>query len=341
MSDQTNILKEYKSMSYLHLTIEERSCIYQFKNLGMSIRKIAIALKRSPSTISREIKRNSVATRNGYSEFTRYFPIVANKKYKLRRSKCKKKNKFNEVEISYVENRLLEHWSPDQIYNRACDNNLKIPSTSTIYRLIINNKLPKITMNHLRRKGQFKRPAEKRGKFNDGGRTIKKRPKEIYKREELGHWECDTVESGRMDHKRKSKYCFVTLAERKSRFYTAILVSDRTEKNVTAAIINALKTFPKHLVKTITFDRGKEFSGYKKIEEKLGCKTYFCDPYCAWQKGTNENSNGLLREFYPKGMDLSEVDEKELKNNLSLLNNRPRKCIKYKTPNEIIFNNSH
>ena len=79
----------------------------------------------------------------------------------------------------------------------------------------------------------------------------------------------------------------------------------------------------------------------KKIEEKLGCKTYFCDPYCAWQKGTNENSNGLLREFYPKGMDLSEVDEKELKNNLSLLNNRPRKCIKYKTPNEIIFNNSH
>ena len=328
-------------MSYSHLTIEERSCIYQFKNLGMSIRKIAIALKRSPSTISREIKRNSITTRNEYSEFTRYFPIVANKKYKLRRLKCKKKDKFNEAELSYVENRLLKHWSPDQIYHRVCDNNLKLPSTSTIYRLIKSNQLPKITMKHLRRKGQFKRPSEKRGKFNDDGRSIKKRPKEIYKREELGHWECDTVESGRNDRKRKSKYCFVTLAERKSRFYIAVLVSDRTEKNVTAAIINALKPFPKTLVKTITFDRGKEFSGYKEIEDKLECKTYFCDPYCAWQKGTNENSNGLLREFYPKGMDLSEVDEKELKNNLDLLNNRPRKCIKYKTPNEIIFNNSH
>lgn len=136
-------------------------------------------------------------------------------------------------------------------------------------------------MKNLRRKGTFKRPSEKRGKFNDGGRTIKKRPKEIYKREELGHWECDTVESGRIDHKRKSKYCFVTLAERKSRFYTAIPVPDRSEKSVTPAIINELKKFPKHLVKTITFDRSKEFPGYMEIEEKLGCKTYFCDPYCA------------------------------------------------------------
>lgn len=118
--------------------------------------------------------------------------------------------------------------------------------------------------------------------------------------------------------------------------YIAILVPDRTATNVTPAIINALKEFPKDLVKTITFDRGKEFSEYKKIEEELECKTYFCDPYCAWQKGTNENSNGLLREFYPKGMDLSEVDTKELKDKLDLLNNRPRKCLKYKTPNEVI-----
>lgn len=97
--------------------------------------------------------------------------------------------------------------------------------------------------------------------------------------------------------------------------------------------------FPDELVKTITFDRGKEFSRYEQIEKELNCKTYFCDPYCAWQKGTNENTNGLLREFYPKGMDLSNVDEEELQYNLDLLNNRPRKCINYKTPNEVI--NSH
>lgn len=129
------------------------------------------------------------------------------------------------------------------------------------------------------------------------------------------------------------------LAERKSRFYIAIKVKNRTTAVVTPAIIEALSGFPDELVKTITFDRGKEFSGYEQIEKELNCKTYFCDPYCAWQKGTNENTNGLLRKFYPKGMDLSNVDKEELQYNLDLLNNRPRKCINYKTPNEVI--NSH
>ena len=152
----------------------------------------------------------------------------------------------------------------------------------------------------------------------------------IYKRQEIGHWEADTVESGRFDHKRKSGYCFVNLAERKSRYYIAILVENRKSKNVTSAIINALKDFPKELVKTITFDRGKEFSEFEKIEKELGCKTYFCDSYCACQKGTNENSNGLLREFYPKGMDLSEVNIDDLNYNLGLMNSRPGKCIKLK-----------
>ena len=177
-------------------------------------------------------------------------------------------------------------------------------------------------MKNLRIKGNFKRPSEKRGKFNDGERSINKRDKNIYKRCELGHWEGNTIESRRIDHKRKSKYCFVTLTERKSRKYIAILVSTRTAKDVTPAIIKALKKYPGDLVKTITFDRGKEFSEYKEIEKELNCKTYFCDPYCAWQKGTNENANGLLREYYPKGMDLSLVDENELDNNINKMNNR-------------------
>lgn len=126
------------------------------------------------------------------------------------------------------------------------------------------------------------------------------------------------------------------LAERKSRYYIAILVKNRKSENVTKAIINASKDLPKELVKTITFDRGKEFSEFEKIEKELGCKTYFCDPYC-WQKGTNENSKGLLREFYPKSMDLSKVNNDDLTNNLDLMNNRPRKCIKYKTPREDLF----
>lgn len=129
----------------------------------------------------------------------------------------------------------------------------------------------------------------------------------------------------------------MTLAERKSRYYIAILLPDRKEEHVSSAIIKTLKKFPDDLVKTITFDRGKEFAGYEKIEKELNCKTYFCDPYCAWQKGTNENTNGLLREFYPKGMDLSKVDEDELSYYLTIMNDRPRKCIQYKTPKEIMF----
>lgn len=299
--------------------------------MGMSIREMAKALHRSPSTISREIKRNCYRS-NGI-----YQPTAAQNKYSIRRKKCHRKLKIEDDIKEYIEEKIQDHWSPEQISNYKNENFLSIPSCSTIYRYIHKGILIKGNMEKLRRKGKFKRPAETRGKFNDGGRKIKKRPKEVHKRKEIGHWEADTVESGRIDRKRKSKYCFVTLAERKSRYYIAILLPDRKEKNVTSAIIKALKEFPDEMVKTITFDRGKEFAGYEEIEKQLNCKTYFCDPYCAWQKGTNENTNGLLREFYPKGMDLSKIDENELLSNLALLNNRPRKCIQFKTPNEVML----
>lgn len=322
-------------MSYKHLTINERCCIYQFKNSGMGVRAIAKALHRSPSTISREINRNKVesGSREG---FYRYYANKAQDLYESRRKECHRKAINDTNVLSYIEEKIQLHWSPEQIANRN-EKVICVPSTSTIYRMIHRKQIKQITMKHLRRKGHFKRPAEKRGKFNDGGRTIKKRPKEVYQRKELGHWEVDTVEFGRIDRKRKSKYCFVTLAERKSRYYIALLLPDRKEEHVTSAIIETLKNFPDELVKTITFDRGKEFAGYEKIEQELNCNTYFCDPYCAWQKETNENTNGLLREFYPKGMDLSKVDEDELSYYLSIMNDRPRKCLQYKTPKEVIF----
>src|SRR3712207_6280240 len=173
-------------MSYNHLTIEERSCIYQFLNLGMSIRKIAQALKRSPSTISREIKRNSSKIKNSRGNYTKYFPIKANDKYIDRRKDCHRKSKFSKDVIDYLTVKINEHWSPEQISNRSTNVIHQIPSTSTIYRLIHAKKLPKTSMENLRRKGKFKRPAEKRGKFNDKGRTIKKRPKERSEERRVG-----------------------------------------------------------------------------------------------------------------------------------------------------------
>ncbi|MEI3063059.1 MAG: IS30 family transposase [Oscillospiraceae bacterium] len=124
-----------------------------------------------------------------------------------------------------------------------------------------------------------------------------------YSRKEAGHWEADTVVSGQG----KSKACFATLAERKTRFYIAVKMPDRGSETMENAIVSVLSQFPPQLVKTITCDRGTEFANWRNIEKRLGCEVYFTDPYCAWQKGTNENSNGLLRELYPKGRNLSRV----------------------------------
>ena len=321
-------------MNYNHLTINERACVYQLKQLGMSIRKIAETLDRSPSTISRELKRNFCGRK------FKYLPHIAQEKYIKRRINCHRKTTTNINTISYIKNKIELHWSPDQIINRYEDDKPhNLPSLSTIYRWIHLGYLPKIDIKSLRRQGRFKRPAETRGRFNLG-KTIKKRPKEVFKRNTFGHWEADTVVSGKIDnYTLKSKYCFVSLAERKTRLYLIKWIPDRKEETVTNAIIELLKDFPKEAVKTITCDRGKEFAGWKHIEEKLDTSIYFADPYCACQKGTNENSNGLLREFYPKHMDLSKTNEKEVQRVIELLNNRPRKCINYKTPKELFDEN--
>ena len=206
------------NMNYIHLTIEERACISKFKEMGLSLREMAKLLNRNVSTISREIKRNSYKTSINYSA-TRYSPTVAQKKYNERRIDCHRPIKATYTTIEYIKNKIELHWSPDQIINRKDENKPEIfPSISTIYRWIHLGYIPKTNIEHLRRKGKFKRPAETRGKFNIG-KTIKKRPKEVYKRNTFGHWEADTVVSGRKDGKALSSYCFVTLAERQTRKY--------------------------------------------------------------------------------------------------------------------------
>ena len=168
------------------------------------------------------------------------------------------------------------------------------------------------------------------GRFTTGT-SIRKRDKSVYNHKEFGHWEADTVVSGQG----KSKACFATLAERKTRYYIAIKIPDRKGETMTKAIIDALSKFPEGAVKTITCDRGSEFARWREIEKALSCDMYFADPYCAWQKGTNENLNGLLREFYPKGRNLSRVSPATLKKNLALINARPKKVLHYQTPQDL------
>ncbi|OKL36601.1 hypothetical protein BLL40_07625 [Domibacillus mangrovi] len=181
----------------------------------------------------------------------------------------------------------------------------------------------------LRHKGKRQKPQETRGRFNVGI-PIAKRPAEVKKRRTFGHWEWDTVVSGRG----KSKGCVATFVERKTRWYVAIKMPDRSADSMECAIRAMHSRLPEKVFKTATTDRGKEFSCYSVVEKDLEIAFYFADPYSSWQRGSNENTNGLLREFFQKGTDFNMVKDDELGRALQLLNNRPRKCLDWRTPHE-------
>lgn len=315
-------------MNYHHFTIEERSCLREYFIQGKSYRQIAKLLGRNVSSVSREINRN----RTHQYDIPTYYPHTAQRKCNLRRSFCHRGMFWKQEVINYINEKLNLTWSPEQISKTPCD--LKLPSFKTIYRWIYQGYLVGGNVKVLRRKGQTRKRLGNGGRFTTG-KSIRKRDKNVYKRNEFGHWEADTVVSGRG----KTKACFATLAERKTRYYIAIKIPDRTGTNMAKAIISTLSKLPKGAVKTITCDRGSEFANWREIEEKLDCKMYFADPYCAWQKGTNENLNGLLREFYPKGRNLSRVSETTLKKNLALINARPKKVLMFQKPIDLFEEN--
>ena len=305
-------------MNYHHLTIEERCCIRKYYKDGISYRKIAALIGRSASTISREINRNKTFM----NVKPVYYPHTAQKKYQLRRSYCHRGMYQSQETIAYIEEKLLATWSPEQIASTPSP--VPVPSWRTIYRWLYDKYLLNGKLKVLRRKGISQGKKETRGKFNKG-KSIRKRDKSVYRRAEAGHWEVDTVVSGQG----KSKACFATFAERKTRYYIAVKMPDRKAATMAKTMVQTLGAFPSELVKTITCDRGTEFANWAEIEKALNCNVYFADPYCAWQKGSNENSNGLLREFYPKGRNLSRVSPVTLKRNLALINARPRKVLKF------------
>ena len=309
-------------MSYLHLTIEERCCIRTFYNEGKSIREISKLIDRNPSTVSREIRRNCTDPSKIKPS---YYPYTAQRKYENRRAFCHRGLFYNQKILDYIEEKLYLTWSPEQISNYKCD--LTIPTFKTIYNWIYEGYLVKGNKKVLRRKGQTRKQLGNGGRFTTG-KSIRKRDKEVYKRKEFGHWEADTVVSGIG----KSKACFLTLVERKTRLYIAVWMPNRLGETLKNTIISTLSKLPNNSVKTITCDRGSEFAKWRDIEIGLKCDVYFADPYCAWQKGSNENSNGLLREFYPKGRNLSRINKKTLLKNLELMNSRPRKVLGYQKP---------
>lgn len=303
-------------MSYHHLTPFERGRLDILRKQGHSVRAIARKLSRSPSTISRELRRFK-------EDF--YEGEAAHQQYLQCRSLVGRKNKATPELIGLIEEKLESTWSPEQIIGRLLSGKLCF---KTIYRWIYAGVI-RVDLTVLRHKGKRRKPVETRGKFQVGT-SIHQRPIAVENRETIGHWEADTMVSSRG----KSKGCLATYSERKSRLYLAFKIPNRTTTSMKKSI-KKLKRIMGEYLQSLTADRGKEFACHQEIYDTLGIPIYFADPYCAWQRGSNENSNGLLREFFLKKTDLAKITEEELVDALLKINGRPRKCLGWKTPFEV------
>lgn len=309
-------------MNHKHFTILERENILEFLALGLSKAEIARKIGKDRSNIGREIKRNTIDEK--------YSPFKAQLAYQERKKNCGAKNILKEsILLIDIQDKLENSWTPEQIAERAKLDNLYNVSFKTIYRAIEMGFLLENVVELLPRKGKVKKNGvkEKRGTIPDK-KMIEERPQEANDRSEIGHYESDTIVGA--DH----KGAIMTYVCRKTRFLIAELMPDRKAGTFNKATLENFKYIPEKLVKTFTSDNGKEFSRFKELEEKLEIKTYFANPYHSWERGTNENTNGLLRRFFKKGTDFLKLTKEEVNIAVQKINNRPRKCLGWRTPHE-------
>ena len=323
--------------SYHHFTTLERECLQLLLSLGFSFRAIAAILEKSPSSISREVRRNrSKQPRSGKSDnpFNYHFWRARTLAVTRRRDDRCTALKPDTKEWNYIISGLTKFWSPEEIVYRWRLENPegKHFGVSTIYRYIKANRFPNISRKtHLRRRN--KKSTSRTINFNSvkPDRTIRERPERNSNRLGIGDWEGDTVQ-GKPGHG-----TIVTQVDRKSRYLVARICRTKQAEEIKEAVIEMLNGFP---VESISLDNGSEFAKFREIEEALDTLIYFAEPHKPWQRGTNENTNGILRFFFPKGCDLLTVTQEELDYVVSLINNRPRKCLGWKTPAEVFFSNT-
>lgn len=311
------------STSYHHFTTEERESLLKFQVEGLKPSEMARRLKRSRSSIGRELRRN--ASKDG-----RYSAFEAERKYRQRRKRCVRKRLLDDPgRKAFVEEKLREYWSPEQIAGRLKVTGSKLQvSYSTIYRAIHADQL-EVAKKCLRRKGRKASPhdEETRGRLH-GHKTIHDRPRAANTRSQFGHWEGDTVQGAR------GKGALATFVDRRSGFLVACLLPNRKAKVLSQAQCAAFASFPPSLLRSFTVDNGNEFFDYQAVENILGTKEFFADPGCPGQRGLNENTNGLLRQYFPKKFDFSTISAQDLLAVVAALNNRPRKRLAFRSPAE-------
>ncbi len=318
--------------SPLVLSLAEREEISRGVVAGHSMRSIAASLGRAPSTISREINRND--GRQGYR---------ANQADKAAWDRAHRpktcKLAYNRALANIVAKKLQLEWSPRQIAgwlkrSYPDDESYQV-SHETIYRTLFiqaRGALKKELLQHLRRTRVMRRSRHHTQKTADHGRisnavSIRERPAEVEDRAVPGHWEGDLLFGS--NHSQ-----IATLVERHSRYVMIARVKGKDSETVINALIKQAHKLPRELYKSLTWDRGKEMADHKRFSLETDIKVYFCDPQSPWQRGSNENTNGLLRQYFPKGMDLSNIHQNRLNAVARRLNERPRETLNFATPAE-------
>jgi len=317
-------------MKYRQITSEERYMLSALKRQGLNQSQVAQALGRHRSSISRELRRNRSAWDGGYR------PFVASHRARARRSRSRRNQRFTADDFCAVNRLLRREWSPEQISGRLRKDGTLSISHETIYVHVWNDKAAGGSLHkHLRCASKKRRKRhnsyDSRGRLA-GKRHISERPAEVEKRCSIGHWEVDTVVGG------GEKDCVATVVERTTGYSFIGKLSDRSKRGVSKRLKMLIRRAPSRFV-TMTSDNGTEFHDYESVEKATGVRFFFATPYHSWERGSNENLNGLLRQYLPKRASQAALTQRGCDAIAKKLNTRPRKRLGYRTPEECFLEN--
>ena len=312
-------------MTYCQLTPEERYMLAALRRQGLNRAEIARLLGRHRSTVCREVRRNSTRADGHYRAFT------AQERTNGRRSRSRRNLRFSAADFTLIDELLCRQWSPEQVAGHLRRLGQLSISHETIYRHVWRDKREGGTLHtHLR--GARKRRRKRYGAYDSRGRLaskrlISERPPEVEARQRVGHWEADTVAGA------SSKDCVATLVERKTGLVLIGKLKDRTARSLRRRATSLMRRHAGRF-ETVTADNGTEFHDYQRIERLTGVAFYFARPYHSWERGSNENANGLIRQYLPKGASMAGLTQHQCNAIARKLNTRPRKRLGFRTPLE-------
>ena len=314
--------------TYTHLSSHERDLLAVLKSNGQSLRAIAGVLRRDPSTLSRELKRNVPPVYTGY-----YLAHKAQQRADTRAQASRRHQRLKHPRLRrYVENRLRHGWSPELIAGRLKRRQPdRAISHEAVYQWVYaeaRHLIPCLVRAHRTRKRRGY--SRRHQKTHIPGRvSIRQRPSSVLARRRIGHWETDTAVS------RQSLHALQVTIERKTRYTRLAQLPKKGAREMSVALTRRLSRYPQGLRRSLTYDNGSENTEHRRTNQVLGTRSYFCEPFHSWERGTVEHTIGLVRRFFPKRTDFATISKSRIQSVERWLNHRPRKCLGFQTPAEV------